>query len=111
MQLGSSVRSGQTSFCCLSEPISAQLLVQHCCTCVLRVRLSASCSGAFCDYRKGAERIETFIHSFELDNRATVIGLLKNWPVKIRPFILALLLYANEVWHHIFQILKNTTGY
>ena len=42
---------------------------------------------------------------------ATVIGLLKNWPVKIRPVILALLLYANEVWHHIFQILKNTTGH
>ena len=26
---GSSVRSGQTSFCCLSEPINDQLLVQH----------------------------------------------------------------------------------
>ena len=24
MQIGSSVRSGQTSFCCLSEPINAQ---------------------------------------------------------------------------------------
>ena len=37
---------------------------------------------------------------------ATVIGLLKSWPV-----ILGLLLYANEVWRHIFQILKKTTGH
>ena len=39
----------------------------------------------------------------DLQNRATVNGLLKNWPVKIRPVILALLLYANEVWRHIFK--------
>ena len=37
---------------------------------------------------------------------ATVIGLLKNCPVKFRPVIFALLLYANEVWRHIFQIPK-----
>ena len=28
---------------------------------------------------------------------ATVIGLLKNWPVKFRPVIFGLLLYANEI--------------
>ena len=39
-----------------------------------------------------------------------VIGLLKNWPVKFRPVIFGLLPYANEVWRHIFQILKNITG-
>ena len=27
--------------------------------------------GAFCDYRKGAERIEAFIRSFELDTYCT----------------------------------------
>ena len=34
-----------------------------------------------------------------------------NRPVKIRPVIFGLLLYVNEVWRHIFQILKNTTGH
>ena len=42
--------------------------------------------------------------------RATVIGLLKNWPVKFLPVIFGLLPYANEIWRHIFQILKNITG-
>ena len=43
-------------------------------------------------------------------DRATVIGLLKNWPVKFRPVIFGLLLYANEIWRHIYQIWKNITG-
>ena len=31
------------------------------------------------------------------ETRATIIGLLKNWPVKFRPVIFGLLPYANEI--------------
>ena len=40
---------------------------------------------------------------------ATVISLLKNWPVKFRHVIFGLSPYANEEWRHIFQILKHIT--
>ena len=34
---------------------------------------------------------------YECILRATVIGLLKNWPVKFRPVIFGLLPYADEI--------------
>ena len=41
--------------------------------------------------------------AFHMHQWATVIGLLKNWPVKFRPVIFGLLPYANEEWRHIFS--------